>query len=116
MAPVTAQVIMTLRAMENFLLGDLKNGLRFLVGLQGSKAAVPPRGPMREDVGSGRIAPCVQYPADILFVPNLRAGRIGSEPAIKSGIAGAVIGNAAGCIKFDGLERPEERPAQPEAI
>ena len=82
---------------------------------ESGEAAVPPGGALREGIGAGRFPPGFQDAADILRIPDLRGGRVGGQAAIEAGIAGAVIGNAAGSVELDRLEGPEEGPAQTEA-
>src|SRR5918994_785789 len=100
-APVTAHVMMTLRAMDLVPLGRSLICLRLLVGFQRSQAFVSPRRAPYELIGSRRFAPGLQYAAHILLVPDMRPSRIFRETPIEACIAVTVIGDATGCVQLD---------------
>src|SRR3984893_9356963 len=67
-------------------------------------------------IAARRSAPFGENARDVVVALNLRAGRRGWQAAIEAGVAGAVIGDTAGRVELDRLERPHERPAQPESV
>ena len=62
------------------------------------------------------MRPRRDHPVDVRAFVHLGAGGGSGQLLVEAGIARAVIGNAAGRIEFDGLERTEERPAQAETV
>src|SRR5687768_10952200 len=71
---------------------------------------------MSEGFCAGRAAPGFQDAAHVVLVPNTGSCRILAKAAVEARIAVAIIGDAAGGVQFDGLERSEEGPAQTKAV
>ena len=120
MAPVTAQVMMTLRAhgvlsflrgrcVQVYVLGDLVRGQR-------GKAFVAPLRQRRDAFRRRLMRPCRDHPVHIRALINLGSGGSRRKLLVEARVARTVIRNAAGRIEFDGLERAEKRPAQSEPI
>src|SRR4051794_25469719 len=116
-APVTAQVMMTLRAMlslSRWILGLVF--LRCLVRGQRREALVAPLRQCGDALARWLMRPGRDHPIHIRALVHLRTGGCGRQFPIEAGIARAIIWNAAGGIEFDGLERAEERPAQAQPV
>ena len=62
------------------------------------------------------MRPCRDHPIHIGALVNLGPGGRRGQLLVEAGVARAIIRDAAGRVEFDGLERPEERPAQAEAV
>src|SRR6202022_4937808 len=62
------------------------------------------------------MRPCRHPPVHIRALVNFGTGGSRRKLLVEAGVARAIIRDAAGRIEFDGLEWPEKRPAQPEAI
>src|SRR5277367_2313246 len=120
-APVTAQVMMTLRLML-FLFPACGSEcsrrvvLRSLVRGQRRQTFVAPLRQRRDALGRRLMRPRGNHPLHVRALVDLRAGGGRRQFLIEAGVARAIIRDAAGGIEFNGLERPEKRPAQPEAI
>src|SRR5687767_8815998 len=92
-APVTAQVMMTLRGAAMASSSEL--GLRGLVGSKSREQPVPAGALVRDALASGSDAPRGQNLCDVRVGPDLVGGWIGAEPAEERGVAGTVIRHAA---------------------
>ena len=57
-----------------------------------------------------------RYMLHVRGVPHGRRRRIGGERAIEAGVARAIIGDTARRVELDRRERPDERPAQTQAV
>src|SRR3954452_18136752 len=124
-APVTAQVMMTLRLMSllSFLSIDLAGfsasrivSLRRLVRRQRREPLVAPLRQRSDAFGGGLMRPRRDHPVHIGALVHFGAcGGRGQLP-VEAGVAGAIIGDATGGVELDGLERSEKRPAQPKAV
>src|SRR5450755_641268 len=119
-APVTAQVMMTLRLMFcSPSCGSMRDcGLSQggVVGDQCRQMFVAPLRPRRDALRRSLVRPGRDHAVHIRAFIHLGSGGSRRKLLVKTSIAGAIVRNAAGCIEFDGLERPEKRPAQPEAV
>src|SRR4051812_10255126 len=115
-APVTAQVMMTLRLMLCSLSGgfdtSLHVGLGGLVCGQRRKALVAPLCQRRDALGHRAMRPGRDHPIHIGALIHLRPGGSRRKLLVEAGVARAIIGYAAGRIELDGLERSQKRPAQ----
>src|SRR5690606_9002994 len=120
MAPVTAQVMMTLRAVVDTPTGrEEGSGVARLVLLVGGERREAPVAPLTARGDAGGIAGAVprgENLLDLFRVAASRAGRVGREALVEACVAGAVIGDAAGRIQLDRLERADEGPAQAEPV
>ena len=65
---------------------------------------------------SGLVRPRRDHRLDIRAFVYRRPGGGRGEFLVEAGIARAVIGDAAGRVEFDGLERSEKRPAQTQSV
>src|SRR6185369_1927459 len=125
MAPVTAQVITTLRgdfglvaSAMRFSLGSIggMGFLRALVRDQRGEALVAPQGLRGDLLARGRASPRLAGELPMLVVPHARGGKVGHVAPEPRDIALAIIGHAAGSVELDGLERAHERPSQAQPI
>src|SRR5215207_1156317 len=127
-APVTAQVMMTLRfAMSVSLLvaynsaraGDPTRSRPRLRSLMGAQRRQPPVTPARAGIEARTVRGLAPFAQDRLHVRRLihvGAGGRRLQAAVEAGVARAIVGHAARRIEVDGLERPHERPAQAEPV
>src|SRR3984893_2330702 len=120
-APVTAQVMMTLRLMLCSL-SSRSMGSKFAVGFvvllklvrgQRRKAVVAPLRQRGDAFGGRLMRPRRNHPLHIRALVNFRTGGSRRKLLVEAGVARAIIRDAAGRIEFDGLEWPEKRTAQP---
>src|ERR1043166_750860 len=82
---------------------------------QGGEAAITPLSPRGEASGSRRFAPLGKDAGDVVVAVDLRTRGRCLQAAIKAGVPRAIVGDAAGRVELDRLERSHERPAQPES-
>src|ERR1700730_10122263 len=119
-APVTAQVMMTLRLMLCSLSWWLDDsGFVGLGGLVRGQRGEPFVASLRQRIDAFRrrlMRPRRDHPVHIRALVHLGSDRRRGQLLIEAGIARAIIGDAAGRIEFDGLEGTQKRPAQSEAI
>src|SRR5437764_7572330 len=62
------------------------------------------------------MRPSRNHPVHIWAVVNFRTRGSGGKLLIETGVACAIIRDSAGCVEFDRLERPQERPAQAKPV
>ena len=62
------------------------------------------------------MRPIRNHTVHIRTLINFRTGGRGGKLLVETGVAGAVIRDAAGRVEFDRLEGPQERPAQAKTV
>src|SRR6266403_6007779 len=119
-APVTAQVMMTLRLMLCSLSGGLDTSLFVVLGGlvrgQRRRALVAPLRQCRDALGRRPMRPRRDYPVYIRALVHVRPGGSRRKLLVETGVARAIIRDAAGRIEFDSLEGSEKRPAQAKPV
>src|SRR5665213_2887642 len=121
-APVTAQVMMTLRLMLlPFLVSsgfDASGSVVLfrLVRRQRGEALVAALRQVSDPLGRRLMRPASDHAVHIRALIHLGSGGSGGKLPVEAGVARAVIRDAAGGVELDGFERTHERPAQPEAV